>query len=123
MLLTLARVRPSPPLATDALMVLGKSPKERVRPAPARSDGSHTRSASRGCTTCERDPNGRIKRDYAARHAFQRSHPCPATGKTTGACAGYVVDHIVPLKRGGSDSPENMQWQTVADAKATDRVE
>ena len=31
---------------------------------------------------------------------------------------GYVVDHIVPLKRGGRDEPGNMQWQTVAEAKA-----
>jgi hypothetical protein len=30
---------------------------------------------------------------------------------------------IVPLKRGGLDRPSNMQWQTVADAKAKDRVE
>jgi hypothetical protein len=30
---------------------------------------------------------------------------------------------IVPLKRGGADSPENMQWQTLADAKAKDKIE
>ena len=41
----------------------------------------------------------------------------------TGLCPGYVVDHIVPLKRGGSDAPENMQWQTRGQAKAKDRVE
>jgi len=34
-----------------------------------------------------------------------------------------VVDHIVPLKRGGADLPNNMQWQNVAEAKAKDRVE
>jgi hypothetical protein len=34
-----------------------------------------------------------------------------------------VVDHIVPLKRGGADLPENMQWQSAAEAKAKDRVE
>lgn len=36
---------------------------------------------------------------------------------------GYVVDHIVPLKRGGDDVPGNMQWQTVEQAKAKDRWE
>jgi hypothetical protein len=29
-----------------------------------------------------------------------------------GACPGYVVDHVTPLKRGGADKPSNMQWQT-----------
>ena len=36
---------------------------------------------------------------------------------------GYVVDHIVPLSKGGRDVPSNMQWQTVQDAKAKDKVE
>lgn len=36
---------------------------------------------------------------------------------------GYVVDHIVPLACGGSDSPSNMQWQTAAAGKAKDKVE
>lgn len=38
-------------------------------------------------------------RSGAVRREFQRLHPCPSTGKPTGACAGYVVDHIIPLKR------------------------
>jgi hypothetical protein len=33
------------------------------------------------------------------------------------------VDYVTPLKRGGADDPSNMQWQTVEDAKAKDRVE
>jgi hypothetical protein len=34
-----------------------------------------------------------------------------------------VVDHIVPLMRGGADALSNMQWQNSAEAKAKDRVE
>jgi 5-methylcytosine-specific restriction endonuclease McrA len=72
---------------------------------------------------CERTPSGRIRRNSPARRAFQHYQPCPATGATVGPCPGYVVDHIVPLKRGGADSPENMQWQSTAEAKAKDRIE
>jgi hypothetical protein len=36
----------------------------------------------------------------------------------TGTCPGYWRDHIVPLACGGLDSIENMQWQTIGDAKA-----
>lgn len=70
-----------------------------------------------------RDARGRFKRCWAEREAFEQSHPCPATGLTSGACPGYVVDHIIPLKRGGADTPSNMQWQTVAEAKLKDRIE
>jgi len=45
------------------------------------------------------------------------------TGARHWRMPGYVVDHIVPLKRGGEDAPGNMQWQTAAEAKAKDRVE
>jgi hypothetical protein len=52
-----------------------------------------------------------------------KKHSCPATGKTRGACPGYVVDHIKPLCAGGADHPSNMQWQTVKEAKKKDRRE
>ena len=54
---------------------------------------------------------------------FQRLHPCPSTGRTTGACPGYVRDHIIPLCKNGPDTVFNMQWQTTAEAKAKDKVE
>lgn len=71
----------------------------------------------------QRHADGRIARDPIQRATFERSHPCPSTGRSSGACAGYVVDHITPLKRGGADRPENMQWQTTAAAKLKDKTE
>jgi hypothetical protein len=65
----------------------------------------------------------RIHRSRAARDAFERSHPCPATGRTSGPCRGYVVDHIQPLVCGGADAPSNMQWRTKAEGKAKDKWE
>lgn len=62
-------------------------------------------------------------RSQATRAAFQREHPCPATGASRGACPGYVVDHIIPLCAGGEDRPENMQWQIRADGLEKDRHE
>jgi hypothetical protein len=70
-----------------------------------------------------RDAHGRIARDPRARNEFKRTHPCPSTGKTSGACKGYIIDHVQPLKRGGADSASNMQWQSEADARSKDRVE
>jgi hypothetical protein len=34
-----------------------------------------------------------------------------------------VIDQVVPLKRGGADSPGNMQWQSLSSARAKDRIE
>lgn len=55
--------------------------------------------------------------------AFMKANPCPANGATRGTCPGYVVDHIQPLCAGGADVVENMQWQTVSEAKEKDRLE
>ena len=71
----------------------------------------------------QRDSHGKIKRSKEAKSAFERQSACPSTGKTTGKCPGYVVDHINPLECGGADAPSNMQWQTVADGKAKDKTE
>jgi hypothetical protein len=53
----------------------------------------------------------------------QREHPCLSTGKTSGACPGYRKDHVQPLACGGPDAVWNLQWQTIAAAKAKDHWE
>lgn len=58
-----------------------------------------------------------IKRSAAVRRAFMRQ-----TGYPTGR-PGYVIDHIIPLACGGPDAVSNLQWQSIADARAKDRWE
>jgi hypothetical protein len=65
--------------------------------------------------------HGHIKRSEQAKDEFMHSHPCPSTDRTSGSCPGYVIDHVVPLKRGGADEATNMRWLTVEDA--TDKLE
>ncbi|MGE5096922.1 MAG: HNH endonuclease signature motif containing protein [Betaproteobacteria bacterium] len=86
----------------------------------SRSHGHSSHSKAQGV---HRDSHGKIARSQNARNAFKRSHPCPSTGRHSGACPGYVIDHIRPLKRGGADEAYNMQWQTRAEARAKDRYE
>lgn len=60
-----------------------------------------------------RDADGSIKRSRAVLREFQRIHPCPSTGKTTGACPGWHLDHVVPLVCFGLDAVQNLQWLPV----------
>jgi hypothetical protein len=84
------------------------------------SGGMHRSTYAVGA---ERNGHGRIARSQEARHQFKKAHPCPSTGASSGACPGYVIDHVQPLKRGGADAPGNMQWQTKEEAKLKDRNE
>lgn len=56
------------------------------------------------CLDCPRDARGRIARDSKAVREFKRAHPKPA------ACRSCQVHHVVPLYRGGADTPGNMEW-------------
>lgn len=62
-------------------------------------------------------------RDPAQVRAFRATHACPSTGKMTGACPGWVVDHAYPLCAGGADLPSNMTWQETRQSYIKDRIE
>jgi hypothetical protein len=87
--------------------------------------GRHSDPAYRTKSYGTRSPYSRRRtpRSRAARADFMHQHPCPSTGRTSGACPGYVVDHAKPLACGGADAPGNMAWQTVAEGKAKDKWE
>lgn len=78
------------------------------------SFGGHT---SRYTYGVPRDSSGCIKRSESAKKDFMKETGYPNGRK------GYVIDHVVPLKRDGADSPSNMQWQTKEAAKAKDKIE
>jgi hypothetical protein len=58
----------------------------------------------------ERNKDGSTKRSTKVIAAFKRMWACPATGKHSGSCKGWAIDHIVPLDCGGVDAVWNMQW-------------
>jgi hypothetical protein len=84
--------------------------------SPARHAQFYTAHLSSGFVGA-RDSHGRIIRSEAAKHEFMQM-----TGFPHGR-PGYVIDHVIALKRGGPDNPSNMQWQTIEEAKAKDRWE
>lgn len=64
-----------------------------------------------------------VKRDPKVVRVWRKTHPCPATGKTTGACPGWRADHIIPLELYGPDRVDNLQWQELEASKVKDKLE
>lgn len=111
--------------STSPRLSIPKAPRApSYRPPPAyKAPRPPKSSTSTKCSFCPRDSAGRIERSSKAKSSFQKSNPCPSTGRKSGGCPGYVVDHVTPLKRGGADAPSNMQWQSEEAAKMKDRTE
>ena len=83
---------------------------------------------TRYCGEPKRDVNGAILRRADVLAAFQKIHPCPSTGLTTGACAGWQKNHIIPLACGGCDEVSNLSYlplqiKTCASWYCVDRFE
>jgi hypothetical protein len=83
------------------------------KPVRAEPVSTHTilpLEEQRYCGVPHRDADGTIHRNTSVIAAFKRQHPCPVNGKTTGACGGWAIDHVIPLACGGCDAVSNMQW-------------
>ena len=65
---------------------------------------------TRYCGEPKRDASGSIIRRSDVLAAFQKIHPCPSTGLTTGACPYWQKNHGAPLACGGCDSVSNLNW-------------
>jgi hypothetical protein len=95
-------------------------PGSKAAPVPRSTPSTKSKtmpSSPHASTVAARNANGKIARSQVAKSQFLKQSGYPK-GRP-----GYVVDHIVPLECGGADSPSNMQWQTVAQAKIKDRTE
>jgi hypothetical protein len=75
-------------------------------------------ASKREADDAKRKKNGRKSRSAKAKENFKKINPCPSTGKKSGACPRYVIEYIVPLKKGGVDTPSNMHWIPTPAAKA-----
>lgn len=64
-----------------------------------------------------------VQRSAKVPAAYRKIFACPATGKMTGPCPGYVLDHAWPLCAGGPDEVTNMAWMQADRAKIKDKWE
>lgn len=71
------------------------------------------------------EANAKVVRSRAPLLEFRKHNVCPGTNRLEihTPCVGYVIDHKWPLCAGGADSPENLQWQTIEQAKIKDKLE
>ncbi len=64
---------------------------------------------------------GAADRSRSTRAEFQRTNPCPSTGKPRGPCPGWQVDHHQPICADGRDAIDNLRWIEVEPHKEKTR--
>lgn len=64
----------------------------------------------RYCGPPKRDSKNVIIRDWKVLRDFRSLYACPSTGRKTGACPNWSVDHVIPLVCGGCDATFNAQF-------------
>jgi hypothetical protein len=110
--------KPRAPSAKALKPKAPKTPKAPKSTTPSvRAPRAPKAAAPSTAGPAKRTSKGKIARSEEAKRTFEKQ-----TGFPRGR-PGYVIDHKVPLACGGADSPSNMQWQTVAEGKAKDKVE
>lgn len=77
----------------------------------------------RYCGPPRRNASGEIIRRADVLAAYQRQHPCPATGQPRGACPGWAKNHVIPLACGGCDAVWNLTWMRVDAKRLVDSYE
>jgi hypothetical protein len=102
---------------TGSRRTASRSRSKASKPARTAEKSGKPTGARRSREARARDSHGRIARSEEAKHRFEVQSGYPHGRR------GFVVDHIVPLACGGADAPSNMQWQTVEQARAKDKVE
>jgi hypothetical protein len=81
------------------------------------SSGSSKAAPSDSTRAPAKKKPGTYSQSAAAKAEFMRE-----SGYRNGR-PGFVVGYRKPLACGGTDDPTNMQWQTVAEAKATSKTQ
>ena len=90
-------------------LLLGIASAVRAQPLPAAGEPGAVNDL-RYCGEPARTADGHIKRNRAVLRDFSKVFPCPSTLLPRPSCAGWAIDHVIPLAAGGCDAAVNLQW-------------
>jgi hypothetical protein len=103
-----------PALALAGTITTGPTPEEQAQAEKREADARAKQKAPPKKPPAKKaappPPATKTSPSASARDNFRKANPCPSTGRSTGSCPGYEVEHMNPPACGGADSPGNMQW-------------